>query len=190
MLALCTMVTFLRPAAIGVLESELEQPAAALARVHAAGHRDRVRVIADLDVVLVADVQPLEILAHHHQIDVVEAAARNERARRTQVRVQLELLAQAHVRGAIAAARGRLERSLEGEVRAADARDGARGQRDLPRPSRLPAPRSGGPTRTARRAHRARPPHSRRSRVRCRRPGSGWRESFVSSAVFGAGEAR
>ena len=105
MLALCTIVTFLRPVAIGVLEGELEQPAAALARVDAGGHRDGVRIVVDLDVVLVPDVQALEILAHHHQIDVVEAAAGNQRARRAQVGVQLELLAQAHVRGAIAAAR-------------------------------------------------------------------------------------
>ncbi len=100
---------FLASGGDGVLEGELEQPAAALARVHAARDRDGVRIVADLNVVLVPDVQSLEILAHHHQIDVVEASAGNERARRAQVRVELELLAQAHVRGAIAAARGRLQ---------------------------------------------------------------------------------
>jgi len=92
MLALWTIVTFLR------LERELEQTPAALARVDAGGHRHRMRVVVDADVVLVADVQTLEVLAHDHEVDVVEAAAWNQRARRTQVGVELELLAQSHVR--------------------------------------------------------------------------------------------
>ena len=53
---------------------------------------------------LVADVQALEVLAHHDQVDVVEAAARNQGARRAQVGVELELLAQPHVGRAVAAA--------------------------------------------------------------------------------------
>ena len=70
MLALCTIVTFLRPVRDRVLEGELEQAAAALAGVDAGGHGDRVRIVVDLDVVLVADVQAFEIFAHHHEIDV------------------------------------------------------------------------------------------------------------------------
>ena len=129
MLALCTMRDLLAAGGDRVLEGELQQPAAALARVDAGGHGDGVRVVVDLNVVLVADVQAFEILAHHHQVDVVEAAARNQRARRTQVCVQLELLAQAHVRGAVAAARRRLERALQGQACAPDAVDGVGRQR-------------------------------------------------------------
>ena len=77
MLALCTIVDFLAAGRHGVLERELEQAPAALAGVDAGRHGDGVRIVVDLDVVLVADVQPFEILAHHHQIDVVEAAAGN-----------------------------------------------------------------------------------------------------------------
>jgi hypothetical protein len=65
-----------------VLERELEQAAAALARVDAGGHRDGVRVVVDLHVVLVADVEALEVLAHDDEVDVVEAAARDDGARR------------------------------------------------------------------------------------------------------------
>ncbi len=145
MLALWTIVTFLRPAGDGVFEGELQQTAAALAGVDAGGHRDRVRIVVDLNVVLVADVQSLEVLAHHHEVDVVEAAARNERARGAQIGVQLEFLAQADVGRAVAAARRRLERPLQGEARAADAVDGGRRQRILRRfhslhAGRLPVP--------------------------------------------------
>ena len=129
MFALCTIVTFLRPVRERVLEGEFQQAAASLAGIDSGGHGDRVRIVVDLDVVLVADVQALEILAHHHEIDVLEAAAGNERARRAKVRVQLELLAQPHVRGPIAAARGRLERAFQCEARAPDAVEGGRRQR-------------------------------------------------------------
>ena len=73
----------------GMLERELQQTPAALAGVDAGGHGDRVRIVVDLDVVLVADVQAFEIFAHHHQVDVVEAAAGNQRASGTQIGVQL-----------------------------------------------------------------------------------------------------
>ena len=58
-----------------MLEGELQQAPAALARVDAGRHRDGVRVVVDLNVVFVADVQALEILAHDDQVDVLEAAA-------------------------------------------------------------------------------------------------------------------
>ena len=131
-----------------MLEGELQQAAAALPRVDAGGHGHGVRVVVDLNVVLVADVQALEVLAHHDQVDLVEAAARHEGARRTQVGVQLELLAQAHVGGAVAAARGGLERPLERQTRAPNAVDGLRRQRiarglDACQPRRLPVPLEG-----------------------------------------------
>jgi hypothetical protein len=37
-----------------------------------------MRVVVDLHVVLVADVEAFEVLAHHHQVDVVVAAARDD----------------------------------------------------------------------------------------------------------------
>ena len=120
---------FLASGRHGVLEREFQQAPAALAGVDAGGHGDRVRIVVDLDVMLVAYVQSFEIFAHHHQIDVVEATAGDEGASGAQIGVQLELLAQAHVRGAVAAARGGLERSLQGQARAANAVDGAGRQR-------------------------------------------------------------
>ena len=92
MLALCTMVTFLRPVADRVREGEFEQPPAALTRVHPRRHGDRMGIVVDLNVMFVAYVEALEILANHHEIDVVEAAARNQRACRTQIGIQLEFL--------------------------------------------------------------------------------------------------
>ena len=44
--------------------------------VDAGRDRDGVRVVADRDVVLEADVQPLEVLADQHDVDVLVAAAR------------------------------------------------------------------------------------------------------------------
>jgi acyl-CoA hydrolase len=104
-----------------VLEGELQQPAAAGARIDAGGHGHRMRVVVDLHVVLVADVQAFEVFAHHHEVDLVEAAAGDQRQRRAQVGVELERLAQAHVGAAVAAARGRLQRALQRQPRAADA---------------------------------------------------------------------
>jgi hypothetical protein len=74
--------------------------------------------------VLVAYVESLEILAHHDEIDVVESAARHERACGPQIRIQLELFAQANIRGTVATSRGSLERPLESKPGAADAIDG------------------------------------------------------------------
>jgi hypothetical protein len=87
-----------------------------------------VRVVADRDVVLEADVQPLEVLAHQHQVDILVAPAGNEGARRPQVGIEVELLAQPHVGGAEAAADRGGERALEREARLADALQGRLGQ--------------------------------------------------------------
>ena len=181
MLALWTIETFLRPCGDGVLERELEQPAAALAGIDAGGHGDRVRVVVDLDVMLVADVQALEVLAHHHQVDIVEAAAGNQRACRAQVRVQLELLAQPHVRGAIAAAGGSLERSFQRETRPADARDGLRRKRIARGLHALEAGDLARPTRRARRAHRA--PRVRESTISGPMPSPGIRVAGIDCVI-------
>jgi hypothetical protein len=129
MLALCTIADLLAPGQHGVLEGELQQPAAAGAGVDAGGHGHGMRVVIDLHVVLVADVQAFEVLAHHDQIDLVKATAGNDRARRAQVGVELELLAQAHVGRTVAPARGRLQRALQRQARAPDALQRGRRQR-------------------------------------------------------------
>ena len=113
----------------GGLEGVVEDAVAALAGVDAGGHGHGVRVAVDAHVVLVADVQALEVLAHHQQVDVVEAAAGNDGARRAHVGEELELLAQAHVGAAVAAARGRLQRALERQARLADRIERGLGQR-------------------------------------------------------------
>jgi hypothetical protein len=72
----------LAPGGNGVLEGEVQDVPAARAGVDAGGHGHGVRVVVDLHVVLVADVQAFEVLAHHHQVDVVEAATGHDGARR------------------------------------------------------------------------------------------------------------
>ena len=96
---------------------------AAGAGVDAGGHGHGMRVVVDLHIVLVADVQAFQVLAHDDEVDLVEApAGASMRARRAQVGVELELLAQAHVGArAVATARGRLQRPLQRQARAADA---------------------------------------------------------------------
>ena len=144
------MRDLLAPGRDGMVEGELEQAAAAGAGVDAGGHGHGVRVVVDLHVVLVADVQAFEVLAHHHQVDLVEAPARDDGARRAQVGVELELLAQAHVGRAVAAARGRLQRALQRQARAPDAVERGLGQRVARGLARRPGRRSGGPSRRAR----------------------------------------
>ncbi len=129
MLALCTMRDFLAAGRHRVLEGEFQQAAAALARIDSGRHGDCVRIVVDLDVMLVADVQAFQVFAHDHQVDLVEAAAGNQRACGPQVGVQLEFFPQAHVRRAVAAARRRLERALQRQAGASDAVDGPRRQR-------------------------------------------------------------
>ena len=120
---------FLAAGRDGVLEREFQQAAAALTRVDARGHGDGVRVVVDLDVVLVPDVQAFEVFAHDHQIDLVEAAARDQSARGAQVGVQLEFFPQSHIGGAVSAAGRGFERALQCQTRAADAVDGLGRQR-------------------------------------------------------------
>ena len=81
-----------------MLERVFEQATAAGARVDAGGHGHGMRVVVDLHIVLVADVEAFEVLAHHHQVNLVEAATGDHGERRAQVGVELKLLAQTHVR--------------------------------------------------------------------------------------------
>src|SRR5579862_346037 len=60
-----------------VLESELADAPAARARVHARSERHRVRIVADRNVVLESHVEPLEVLAHEHEVDVLVTSARS-----------------------------------------------------------------------------------------------------------------
>src|ERR1700730_1604875 len=78
---------FLAAGRYGVCKREFQQAPATLACVYSGGHGQCMRIIVDLDVHLVADVQTLEILPHHHQIDVVETAARDQCAGGPQIRI-------------------------------------------------------------------------------------------------------
>jgi hypothetical protein len=89
------------------------------------------RIVADLDEMLEAHVEALEVLAHEDEVDVLETPAGDERARRPQVGEEGEFLAKAHVGRAEASAHGRGERPFQREARVADALDGGRGQRVL-----------------------------------------------------------
>ncbi len=128
-----------------VVEGVAADAPATLARVDAGAHTDRMRIAVDRDEVLVAHVEAFVVLAHHHQVDVVETAAGNQGLGRPQVGVELELLAQAHVRRAVAATDRGFQRAFERQLRLADAieaglrqRVAARGNtgraRDLPVP--------------------------------------------------------
>ncbi len=118
----------LAPGGHRVLEGKFQQPAAAGAGVDACCHGHRMRVVVDLHVVLVADVQAFEVLAHHHQVDLVEAAAGHHGTCRAQIGVELELLAQAHVGRAVAAARWCFQWPLQRQTRAPDAVQNGGGQ--------------------------------------------------------------
>ena len=76
--------------------------------------RDCMRVTVDRDVVLEPNVKSLEVFAHQHEVDVVVTAARIS-ACRSQVGVELELLAQPHIDRAESAA-DRRQRTLERQL--------------------------------------------------------------------------
>jgi len=115
---------FLAAGCDGVLECKFQQAAAALTRVHARSHGDGMRVIVDLDVILMSDVQAFQILAHHHEIDFFEAPAGDQSTCRPQICIQLELLPQAHVGGSVTSPRRGFERTFESQARAPDALEG------------------------------------------------------------------
>src|ERR1043166_7730287 len=78
------------------------------------------RVVADADVVLDADVQPLGVLADEHQIQMLVTPMGQDRIGRAYVRVEIKRLPQRHVDRAVPLAHRRLERALEGELGAFD----------------------------------------------------------------------
>src|SRR5262249_23325323 len=82
------------------------------------------RIVADLDVVLDADVEPLRILADQHEVEVAIPAAGSDRMRGADVGIQIERLAQRDVDRAEPFADRRLERALERELGALDGIEG------------------------------------------------------------------
>ena len=118
----------LAPAVLhGVLEGVADDPLAAAAGHD--GHRlaHRPGVVPDGHEVLDADVESLEILPDQHDVDVLEAAARDDGAGGPDVGEELELLPQPDVDRAEAGAHRRGERALERERVLADALDVASG---------------------------------------------------------------
>jgi len=94
---------------------------------HGLGHGPRV--VADLHEVLDANVQAFEVLAHQHDVHVLEPAARHERTRRPHVGEQLERLAQPDVHRAEPGPHRCRERALQCQAVLADAFDGGVRQR-------------------------------------------------------------
>ena len=116
-----TIVTFLRPWRSAYSNANRTMRRDLGARVDAGRDGDRLRVVADRDVVLEADVESLEVLADEHEVDVLVAPARASWSGRAQVGVEAELLPQADVDRAVAAADRRRQRALERQLGAADA---------------------------------------------------------------------
>ncbi len=106
----------------GVLEGVLQNTSAAGASVHTRTDGDRMGIAVDRDVVFETDIQALEVLAHHDQIDVVVASARDQRLGRPHIGVELELLPQTHVRRAETPADRGFQRTLERQLGAAHTR--------------------------------------------------------------------
>ena len=103
-----------------IVERVLRDATGTRARVHARGDRHRLRIVVDRDEVLECDVEAFEVLADQHEVDLV-VAAREQRACGADVRVELELLAQADVDRAETASDRRGQRPLERKAGAANA---------------------------------------------------------------------
>ena len=85
------------PGGHGMFKSVFQQTTAARTGVDTRRHGHGMRVIVDLDVMLVADVKAFQVFAHHHQINLVKPATRHNGAGRAQVRIQRKFFAQTHV---------------------------------------------------------------------------------------------
>src|SRR6185503_13797766 len=88
-----------------------------------------MRIVAERDVMLEANIEAFEILADEDEIDILEAAARYDGAYRPNIGIKPEFLAQPHVDRAIAAADRRGQRAFQRKARAADAVERVLGQR-------------------------------------------------------------
>ena len=88
-----------------------------------------MRVVADRDVVLEGDVEPLQVLPHQDQVDVLVPPTRQHGSYRAEVGVKPEFFPEAHVDRAEAAADWCGQGSFEREPGAADAVDRGLGQR-------------------------------------------------------------
>ena len=80
-----------------VVKSEFKQAASTCPGIDAGRHGHGTRVTVDRNVVFVPDVQSFKVLAHHHQVNLVKASARDDGLGGAQVGVELELFAQSHV---------------------------------------------------------------------------------------------
>ena len=108
-----------------VLEGELRHPERGLGG-------DDLETLDDArhDGVLEAGVEIFGVLAHHDEVDALEPARNaRQRARRTEVGVELELLAELDVDRLEALPHGCRDRSLEGDLGAADRVEHGVGQR-------------------------------------------------------------
>ena len=113
----------LAPLPESVLERVAHDSLAALARHDRHGLADGARIVTDLHEVLDPDIQSLEVLAHEHDIDVLESPAGNDRLGGADVGEELERLAKSDVHRAEPGADGRRERSLERDPVLPDAVD-------------------------------------------------------------------
>ena len=73
-----------------ILERIFGDAPASCAGVHPGADRDRVRVVADGNVVLKADVETLEVLAYQHHVYVFIAPSTHKGAGTTYISVQLK----------------------------------------------------------------------------------------------------
>ena len=113
---------FLAAVLFGVVEGESRDALAAGAGVDAGGDGDRLRVVADSEVVFPGEVEAFDVLAHEDEVDVFESSAGDDGFHRADVGEEAELFAQAHVDGAKAPADRRRQGAFEGEAGAAHGR--------------------------------------------------------------------
>ena len=108
------------PLFYGIVEGKAANTPTALAGIDTGAHAHGVRIAVDGNEMLVAHVEAFIVLAHQHQINVVIAATGDDGLTRTQIGVELELLAQLHINRSVATADWRFQRTLEGQPGAAN----------------------------------------------------------------------
>src|SRR5690606_35153656 len=104
-----------------ILERVSHHSLGTLARHHCDRLRTAVRIVAHRHPLLETDVEPLEVLANQHDVDVVVAAAGNQVLGRPHVGIQREFLTECDVHRAESAAHRCRQRTLECEPGATDA---------------------------------------------------------------------
>ena len=119
----------LPPVRLRVVEGVAADPRAAVPRHHRHRLRHRLGVVPHLERVVEPDVQPLGVLPDDDEVDLLVAAARDDRLHGPHVGVEVELLPQRDGDRAVAAAHGRRERAFEREPGAPDRVERRVGQR-------------------------------------------------------------